>query len=142
MLFDLCAQCQRCCVIDPGHPPLEVSLTRQEETRLGSVCIESRCEHLGDQGCKMGETKPFSCSLYPLSYNPHERRFYFDTECPLLPTYSAQLDDHSSEASQHLASITQEFLRLEAEEPGFLHENHKIDIDYFDLIELPHKNLP
>ena len=32
--------------------------------------------------------------------------------------------------------------RLEAEEPDFLLDNHKIDIDYFDLIELPHKNLP
>ena len=141
MLFDLCAQCRRCCVVDPGHPPLDVSLTRQEEARLGSVCIETRCVHLGDHGCKMGKTKPFSCSLYPLSYNPHERHFYFDTECPLLPTYTEQLEDPQSEAALHLASITQEVLRLERDEPDFLDKNHKIDIDYFDLIKLPHKNL-
>jgi len=142
VLFDLCAQCQRCCVVDPGHPPLEVSLTRIEEKRLGSVCIETRCAHLGPQGCSMGEHKPFSCSLYPLSFNPHERRFYFDTECPLLSTYVDQLGDKSSEASSHLASITQEILRLEQDEPGFLLKNHEIDIEYFDLVEIPHAIAP
>jgi hypothetical protein len=138
VLFDLCAQCQRCCVVDPGHPPLEVSLTRTEEKRLGSVCIETRCTHLGPQGCTMGESKPFSCSLYPLSFNPHERRFYFDSECPLLSTYVEQLGDKDSEASHHLGSITQEILRLERDEPDFLLRNHDIDIEYFELVEIPH----
>jgi hypothetical protein len=138
MLFDLCAQCRRCCVVDPDEPPLEVSLTRAEKKRLGSLCIETRCTNLGPRGCKMGESKPFSCSLYPLSYDPHQRRFSFDTECPLLPTYFDQLGDSRSEASHHLASIIQEVLRLERDEPGFLLRNHEVDVDYFDLIEIPH----
>src|SRR5712692_7494149 len=120
MLFDLCAQCQRCCVVDPGEAALEVSLTRTEEKRFGSVCIETRCTHLGPHGCRVGDDKPFSCALYPLSFNPHERRFYFDVECPLLATYVEQLGDNHSEASRHLASMTQEILRLEQAEPGFL----------------------
>jgi hypothetical protein len=90
----------------------------------------------------MGEHKPFSCSLYPLSFNPHERRFYFDSECPLLPTYVEQLGDNHSEASQHLTSITREILRLEQDDPGFLLRNHEIDIEYFDLVDIPHRMGP
>jgi hypothetical protein len=90
----------------------------------------------------MGEHKPFSCSLYPLSFNPHERRFYFDTECPLLSTYVEQLGDKNSEASDHLASITLEILRLEHDEPGFLLKNHEVDIEYFELVEIPHTIAP
>ena len=142
MLFDLCAQCRRCCVVDPGEPPLEVSLTRAETKRLGGICIETGCTHLGPQGCTMGERKPFSCSLYPLSYNPHERRFYFDSECPLLSTYVEQLRDERSEASSHLAGITREILRLEQGDPGFLLKNHEVDIDYFDLVALPSETAP
>ena len=91
MLFDHCAECQRCCTIDDGHLPLEVSLTRVEKKKLGSVCIERSCEHLGDQGCTMGDDKPFACSLYPLSFDPVRRQFLYDTDCPLMPTYVKQL---------------------------------------------------
>ena len=55
MLFDHCATCQRCCHVDPGFPPLEVTLTREEKKGLGSVCIENSCEHLGDAGCTLGD---------------------------------------------------------------------------------------
>ena len=142
MLFDLCAQCRRCCVVDPDEPPLEVSLTRAEGKRFGSICIETRCAHLGPQGCSMGERKPFSCALYPLSFDPHQRRFYFDTECPLLPTYLEQLGDEDSEASSHLAAMTQKIERLERADPGFLLQNHEIDIEYFDLVALPSATAP
>ena len=142
MLFDLCAQCRRCCVVDPGEPPLEVSLTRAEEKRFGSICIETHCAHLGPQGCSLGESKPFSCSLYPLSFNPHERRFYFDTECPLLSTYVEQLAHEHSEASSHLAAMTREIVRLERDDPDFLLQNHAIDIEYFDLVALASATTP
>jgi hypothetical protein len=141
-LFDLCAQCRRCCVVDPGEPPLEVSLTRAETKRFGSLCIETRCTHLGPQGCRKGDDKPFSCALYPLSFDPHERRFSFDSECPLLPTYVAQLSDARSEASAHLAAMTREIVRLERDDPGFLLRNREIDLEYFDLTELPSETAP
>ena len=37
VLFDHCAECKRCCTIDDGHPPLEVTLTRVEKKKL-AVC--------------------------------------------------------------------------------------------------------
>ena len=142
MLFDHCAQCQQCCRIDAGHPPLDVSLTASETTRLGSVCIEDNCTNLGPQGCVLDQDKPFGCTLYPLSYNPHSRDFFYDSECPLMPTYIAQLADTSSEASQHLHQMRQTIAVLEQEEPDFLLHNHMVDIDYFDLLKLPEQAPP
>lgn len=137
MLFDHCAQCQQCCTIDAGHPPLEVSLTRSETVRLGSVCIVDDCSNLGDNGCTLGSEKPFGCTLYPLSYNPLSRDFYYDSDCPLMPTYIAQLADPDSEASQHLTQMRQTITVLEQQEPDYLMHNHLVDTDYFDLVELP-----
>jgi hypothetical protein len=88
----------------------------------------------------MGEDKPFACSLYPLSFNPQSRRFLFDGECPIMPTYIEQLHDDKSEASKHLKGIKKEVVRLERLDPDFLAKNHDVDIDYFDLIELPLKS--
>ena len=140
MLFDHCAECQRCCIVETGYPPLEVTLTETEVSKIGSVCIETSCKHLGPGGCTMGESKPFACSLYPLSFNPQSRRFLFDGECPIMPTYIDQLHDDKSEASQHLKAIKKEVVRLEKLDPDFLAKNHVVDVDYFDLIELPLKS--
>ena len=142
MLFDHCAECKRCCTIDDGHPPLEVSLTRLEKKKLGSVCIEKNCEHLGDQGCTMGEDKPFACSLYPLSFDPSRRQFMYDTECPLMPTYIRQLKQVGSEAQAHFSLVQSAILGLERKDPAFLRRNFSIDEDYFDLKKLPHTSLP
>jgi Fe-S-cluster containining protein len=140
MLFDHCATCQRCCVVDLGHPPLEVTLTHAESSRFGSLCIENNCTFLGSSGCTLGEDKPFSCSLYPLSYDPHVRRFSIDSECPINGAYIEQLDDDGSEASRHLKAMNAKVSKLEKTDPDFLARNHEVDIDYFDLIELPIKS--
>ena len=107
MLFDHCATCQRCCHVDPGFPPLEVTLTREEKKGLGSVCIENSCEHLGDAGCTLGDAKPLSCKLYPLAFNPKTKAFFFDIDCPLMPMYESQLQDPASEASNHLRQMSE-----------------------------------
>ena len=112
-------------------------MTQTETARLGSVCIEDNCANLGANGCQLDDDKPFGCTLYPLSYNPHSRDFFFDSECPLMPTYIAQLADASSEASQHLAQMRQTITELEQKEPAYLLHNHMVDIDYFDLLKLP-----
>ncbi|MFZ4787642.1 MAG: hypothetical protein ACOYLL_06100 [Beijerinckiaceae bacterium] len=112
-------------------------MTQTETARLGSVCIEDNCANLGSNGCQLDDDKPFGCTLYPLSYNPHSRDFFFDSECPLMPTYIAQLADASSEASQHLAQMRQTITELEQKEPAYLLHNHMVDIDYFDLLKLP-----
>ena len=140
MLFDHCAACQRCCVVDPGNPPLEVTLTSAEASRIGSVCIETSCENLGPTGCSMKQEKPFSCRLYPLSFDPGSRHFFYDSECPIMDVYVEQLHDETSEASRHLQSIKSEILMLEKADPEFLARNHEVDVDYFDLLELPIKS--
>ena len=137
MLFDHCAQCQRCCHVEEDYPALEVTLTRQEKKVYGSVCIETRCEHLDRDGCQLGDAKPVSCKLYPLSFEPTSRSFHFDVECPLKSTYFSQLKDPSSEASQHLSRMVQVVQGLEKSDPVFLKTNHAIDVDYFELEVLP-----
>ena len=137
MPFDHCAECRRCCFVEEGYPPLEISLTKKETQSLGGVCIETHCPHLGPAGCTLGETKPFSCKLYPLAYNPQHREFHYDSDCPLMPEYVRQLKDAGSEASRHLADCSKELARLEKTDSGFLKNNFAIDSDYFDLKKLP-----
>jgi len=123
--------------VDEDYPPLEVTLTRQEKKIYGSVCIETRCEHLGPVGCNLGEAKPVSCKLYPLSYEPQTRSFHFDVECPLMPAYFAQLDNPASEASLHLSTMSHLIQGLEKTDAAFLLNNHAVDLDYFELKALP-----
>ena len=137
MLFDHCAECQQCCNVEAGYPPLEITLTRNEQRQLGSVCIEQQCTHLGPTGCTMGDDKPFGCKLYPLSYNPKNKSFYFDAECPLMDPYITSLQDETSEASLHLKGAQQVILRLEKTDPDFLRNNHLVDQAYFDLKKIP-----
>lgn len=136
MLFDYCAECQRCCNIDSGEPPLEITLTAEERKRFGHVCIERECQYLGVKGCTLEASKPFSCKLYPLAYDPHTRDFYYDSACPLMPAYMSQLGDPHSEASLHLASVRKDLLDLDRREPEFAQNNFKVDLSYFDLRKL------
>jgi hypothetical protein len=133
VLFDHCAVCQRCCNVEAGFPPLEITLTAKEQKKLGSVCIETSCSHLGPQGCTMGEDKPFGCTLYPLSYNPNNKSFYFDTDCPLMDDYMDGLSDKDSDAHQHLIKVNDIIIQLEKTDPAFLQVNHAVDVSYFDL---------
>lgn len=142
MLFDHCAQCQRCCHVDPGYPALEVTLTKQEKKGLGSVCIEKSCDHLGDTGCTLGDAKPFSCKLYPLAFNPKTKAFFFDTDCPLMPAYQSQLHDPASEASSHLRHMSDVVQDLATSDPQFLRANYRIDSYYFDLAPLDGAQAP
>ena len=137
ILFDRCASCQRCCHIDPGYGPLEVTLTQSEQHRLGSVCIETQCPHLSTNGCALGAAKPFACSMYPVSYDPHNRLFSLDVECPLVPDYLQDFDDPETAAGQHLRQTMQTIQQLEIAEPGFLLKNHAIDAEFFDLQRIP-----
>ena len=137
VLFDHCAECQRCCNVEAGYPPLDITLTATEKKKLGSVCIETRCDHLGPQGCTMGANKPFGCSLYPLSYNPNNKSFYFDTDCPLMDQYMRDLKIADSDASLHLAKMQHNIQRLEKSDPLFLQRNHEVDITYFELKKIP-----
>jgi len=137
VLFDHCAQCQRCCNVEAGFPPLEITLTAKEQKKLGSVCIETSCTHLGPTGCTMGEDKPFGCTLYPLSYNPNNKSFYFDTDCPLMDDYIDGLSVKDSDANQHLNKVNKIIVQLKKTDPDFLQMNHEVDVSYFDLKRIP-----
>ena len=126
MPFDHCAECRRCCFVEAGYPALEITLTKKEKKDLGSVCIDTNCVHLGPVGCTLGDRKPFSCTLYPLAYNPTRREIYYDTDCPVMPEYIRQLNDSASEASLHLAKCKSELTRLEKTDRGFLKNNFEI----------------
>jgi Fe-S-cluster containining protein len=123
--------------VEAGYPPLDITLTATEQKKLGSVCIETRCTHLGPQGCTMGDDKPFGCTLYPLSYNPNNKSFYFDTDCPLMDEYMHDLKDASSDASFHLAKMQHSINLLEKSDPQFLQRNHEVDVGYFELKKIP-----
>ena len=137
MPFERCAECRLCCHVEAGYPPLEVTLTATEKVRFGSLCIEDNCENLSATGCNLGDDKPFSCKLYPLSYNPLGKSFYFDKDCPLMPEYIDQLSNPKSVASLHLIEVRDVIKALEEEDPDFLKTNHDIDVDYFNLEKLP-----
>ena len=137
MLFDHCAVCRQCCTIEEGYPPLEITLTETEEKRFGSLCVETNCTNLGSDGCKLGPEKPLSCSLYPLSYDPESDRFGFDRDCPLMETYFEQLGDPNSDASKHLSEMTGQIEKLKKTDLKFLFTNRSVDVDYFDLQQLP-----
>ncbi len=137
MPFDHCAECRRCCFVEQGYPPLEISLTKKDKKNYGSICIETNCPQLGPQGCTLGDAKPFSCKLYPLAYNPVAKQMFYDVDCPLMPEYIRQLKDVESEASQHLASCKKEIAELEKTDGKFLKSNFAVDSDYFELKRLP-----
>lgn len=137
MPFERCAECRSCCHVEEGYPPLEVTLTANEKKRFGSLCIDTNCEYLGDKGCTLGEEKPFSCKLYPLSYNPVARQLFFDSDCPLMPEYIDQLSNSKSVASLHLKEVMGEIKKLERKDSAFLETNHAVDVAYFSLQKLP-----
>jgi len=133
VLFDHCAECRGCCHVDTGYPALEITLTAVEKKKHGSLCIETGCQNLGDSGCTLGDDKPFSCQLYPLSFNPKTSSFLFDVACPLMPEYQRQLQDEASEAAAHFGLMAAELKRLARVDPSFLRKNFKVDEYYFDL---------
>ncbi len=141
MPFDHCAECRRCCYVEQYYPPHEIPRASNEKKKFGGICIETQCTNLGPSGCTLGDDKPFSCTLYPLAYDPEARHFYYDIECPLMPEYIRQLKKADSEAARHLAACKKEIARLEKSDSRFLISNFAIDADYFDLKKLPTSRL-
>ena len=137
MLFDYCSTCKRCCHIDPGYPPLEITLTVNEKKEYKSICIENECSHLTDAGCNLGEKKPFSCQMYPLVYEPNKKKFFYDVECPLMPEYINQLKLPNSEANNHLNFIKKRIKHIQQEDFNFLERTYAVDIEYFDIKTIP-----
>jgi hypothetical protein len=75
--------------------------------------------------------------MYPLSYDPNNRLYSLDVECPLVPDYLEGFVDPETAAGQHLRQAMQTIQQLEISEPEFLLENHAIDSEFFDLQRIP-----
>ena len=136
MLFDHCAECQSCCNVDAGYGSLEITLTQNETSVLKHLCIEDQCTHLGPRGCKLGDSKPLSCKLYPLSFDHKAKQYYFDAACPLLPEYKRQLKNPDSDAAHHLKQMNHLLTALSETDEDFLKRNHEVDLDFFELTPL------
>mgnify|MGYP000323021531 FL=1 len=136
MLFDHCAECQSCCNVDAGYGSLEITLTKDEASVHKHLCIEDRCTHLGAQGCQLGDDKPFSCKLYPLSFDHTTKKYYFDAACPLLPEYKSQLKRPDSEASMHFKQMENLLTELLKTDTDFLKRNREVDLEFFELTPL------
>ena len=136
MLFDHCAECQSCCNVDAVYGSLEITLTQNETSVLKHLCIEDQCTHLGPRGCKLGDSKPLSCKLYPLSFDHKAKQYYFDAACPLLPEYKRQLKNPDSDAAHHLKQMNHLLTALSETDEDFLKRNHEVDLDFFELTPL------
>lgn len=137
MPFDHCSTCKRCCHIDPDYPPLEVTLTASESKKYHSICIKTRCKFLGIHGCTLGEMKPFSCQMYPLVFDPKGQTFFYDTDCPVMPSYIEQLQSSKTVAFKHLRMIQKKVKQLMHKDVDFLSHNYAVDSEYFDIRVLP-----
>jgi hypothetical protein len=82
----------------------------------------------------LGDQKPLSCKLYPLSFDPASKIYHFDAACPLLPEYKRQLKDPLSEASAHMREMNKLLLDSAVADKPFLQRNREIDVDFFDLV--------
>ena len=136
LLFDHCAECQSCCNVDAGYGTLEITLTKKEAAVHQHLCIEDKCTHLGAHGCKLGDDKPLSCKLYPLSFDHKAKKYYFDAACPLLPEYKRQLKNPNSDAALHIKKMNHLLMQLIPTDADFLKRNHEIDLDFFELTPL------
>ena len=136
MPFDHCKVCRKCCHVDEGYPALEIPLLPAEKRRWRELVIESQCQFLSLDGCKLGHDKPFACEQYPLSFDPVEDRYYFDADCPIYQQYQHELSIEGSEAQQHFRRINKRLKRLKEKNPEFLKRNFDLDADYFELLEL------
>lgn len=82
----------------------------------------------------MGDQKPLSCKLYPLSFDPEDNAYYFDAACPLLPEYKRQLNDPFSDATKHMHEMNRLLLDSSVADKSFLKRNREIDLDFFELV--------
>jgi hypothetical protein len=80
--------------------------------------------------------------MYPLVYKPATQEFLYDTECPVMPKYIAQLKTAGSQANEHLAFIQKEIKVLSQNDEDFLERNFGIDEQYFETKKLPLANIP
>lgn len=136
MLFDHCQECRKCCHVEPGYPPLEIPLRQAERKQLGRIQVKTTCRFLGNGGCDLGQDKPYACYQYPLSFDPHTLRFYFDADCPLYDRYQQQLRHKGSEALAHLNKVVETIAQMMGTDRRFLQRNHELDADYFELLPL------
>ena len=102
-------QCTKCCV------KTEMPLTKDDINRIENLGFEKKrfiehetsiprlrnksgkCIFLRKWGCLIYENRPYGCRLYPLIYNPYEKKFEMDSICPYNSEFKISDTDIESE---------------------------------------------
>jgi len=115
--FKNCRECKACCRSASGF--VRIYVCRHEKALIGLLrangmdedCItvspSASCRFLGDDGCTLGDMKPFQCRLYPLLMLS-DGSLGLDASCTHSGGYVSLLADHSSDAWRHLEAMKRE----------------------------------
>jgi Fe-S-cluster containining protein len=128
--FDRCKNCKVCCYQKKGR--VEVYICKYESTLKNYLLElnqytdkilfgpEEKCKFLGEDGCSLGDIKPFQCRLFPLSLLS-DGSLGIEPLCPCSDEYLSQLHFPQSDASNHLKTMKKElFLLTEEEKQTFI----------------------
>lgn len=127
--FLRCKKCKMCCS-SPGdyvsvyifaHESGLIKYLTAHDQCTGTFTIEpfKTCKFLGQEGCALGNMKPFHCRLYPLTLLP-EGVLGIDQCCPCASEYILQLCIPGSDASLHMDKMKKEISMLNKDEKGAL----------------------
>ncbi len=129
--FERCKKCKACCRAASSF--VRIYVCRHEEDLIKllradgmdeayiTVPPSASCRFLGDDGCILGDIKPFQCRLYPLLILS-DGSLGLDPACTYSGEYISRLSDHSSDARRHLEAMKREAATLTDKERQLLAE--------------------
>jgi len=123
--FERCKNCKACCRTSDRFVHIYVCGHEQDliarlsslgmDTRDITVPYASSCRFLMDNGCALGNMKPFQCRLYPLLFL-NDGSLGVDPACTYSGEYISQLQDPGSDGSLHLSTMKKEASKLSDKE--------------------------
>jgi Fe-S-cluster containining protein len=91
------------------------------DTKEIIVPYAASCRFLSDEGCALGDMKPFQCRLYPLLFLC-DGSLGIDPACTYSGEYLSLLQDPASDACRHLEEMKKEASMLSEDEKRLLAE--------------------
>jgi hypothetical protein len=80
-----------------------------------TIAPHKTCRFFGEEGCALGNLKPFHCRLYPLALLP-DGVLGIDQCCPCAGEYMLQLCIPGSDAGRHMKKMKKEISMLDVRE--------------------------
>jgi|GEM_PF-4656756 len=112
--FNRCKECKACCKTSDrfvhihvcSHEKNMASLLSSmgQDTKDIIVPPFSSCRFLGENGCSLGDTKPFQCMAYPVLFLD-DGSLGIDPACTHSGEYVSQLEDPESDAGRHFQGV-------------------------------------